>query len=111
MAIQYAKDLKDQNEKLRQSQKTFQSSYGDEFGQIELNLNLALSKQALRQATEAGDSEAIATATEALSMATADKARHEQYLTTAKTIRCSRASLYRTGSTTTGLSTSSTCSR
>jgi len=79
MAIQYAKDLKDQNEKLRQSQKTFQSSYGDEFGN-RVESQLSLSKQALRQATEAGDSEAIATATEALSMATVDKARHEQYL-------------------------------
>jgi hypothetical protein len=79
MAIQYAKDLKDQNEKLRQSQKTFQSSYGDEFGN-RVESQISLSKQALRQATEAGDSEAIATATEALSMATADKARHEQYL-------------------------------
>ena len=79
MAIQYAKDLKDQNEKLRQSQKTFQSSYGDEFGN-RVESQLSLSKQALRQATEAGDSEAIATATEALSMATADKARHQQYL-------------------------------
>ena len=79
MAIQYAKDLKDQNEKLRQSQKTFQSSYGDEFGN-RVESQLSLSKQALRQATDAGDSEAIATATEALSMATADKARHEQYL-------------------------------
>ena len=79
MAIQYAKDLKDQNEKLRQSQNTFQSSYGDEFGN-RVESQISLSKQALRQATEAGDSEAIATATEALSMATADKARHEQYL-------------------------------
>jgi len=79
MAIQYAKDLKDQNEKLRQSQKTFQSSYGDEFGN-RVESQLSLSKQALRQATDAGDSEAIATATEALSMATADKARHQQYL-------------------------------
>jgi hypothetical protein len=31
MAVQYARDLKDQNEKLRQSQRSFQSSYGDEF--------------------------------------------------------------------------------
>ena len=79
MAIQYANDLKDQNQKLRQSQKTFQSSYGDEFGN-RVESQLSISKQALRQATEAGDSEAIATATEALSMATSDKARHEQYL-------------------------------
>ena len=79
MAIQYANDLKDQNQKLRQSQKTFQSSYGDEFGN-RVESQLSLSKQALRQATEAGDSEAIATATEALSMATSDKSRHEQYL-------------------------------
>ena len=79
MAIQYAKDLKDQNQQLRQSQKSFQSSYGDEFGN-RVESQLSLSKQALRQATDAGDSEAIATATEALSMATADKARHEQYV-------------------------------
>jgi len=79
MAIQYAKDLKDQNEQLRQSQKSFQTSYGDEFGS-RVESQLSLSKQALRQATDAGDSEAIATATEALSMATSDKARHEQYL-------------------------------
>tara|TARA_R110000796_G_scaffold83251_2_gene182306 strand:+ start:74 stop:1069 length:996 start_codon:yes stop_codon:yes gene_type:complete len=79
MAIQYANDLKDQNNKLRLSQKSFQSSYGDEFGN-RVESQLTLSKQALRQATEAGDSEAIATATEALSMATGDKARHEQYL-------------------------------
>ena len=53
--------------------------YGDEFGN-RVESQLSLSKQALRQATDAGDSEAIATATEALSMATADKARHEQYV-------------------------------
>jgi len=78
MAVQYANELKEQNEQLRQSQKTFQSNYGDEFlNRVESQL--ALSKQALKQATEAGDAEGIATATEALSMATADKARHEQY--------------------------------
>jgi hypothetical protein len=79
MAIQYANDLKNQNEKLRQSQKSFQTSYGDEFGN-RVESQLSLSKQALKQATEAGDSEAVATATEALSMATSDKSRHEQYL-------------------------------
>jgi|TARA_R110000851_G_scaffold63944_1_gene146003 hypothetical protein len=83
MAIQYANDLKDQNQKLRQSQKSFQTSYGDEFGS-RVESQLSLSKQALRQATDAGDSEAIATATEALSMATTDKARHEQYISQQK---------------------------
>mgnify|MGYP003113015756 FL=1 len=78
MAVQYANELKEQNEQLRQSQKVFQSNYGDEFSN-RVESQLALSKQALKQATEAGDAEAIATATEALSMATADKARHEQY--------------------------------
>lgn len=78
MAVQYANELKEQNNQLRQSQKTFQSSYGDEFSN-RVESQLALSKQALKQATEAGDAEGIATATEALSMATADKARHEQY--------------------------------
>jgi hypothetical protein len=78
MAIQYAKDLKDQNEKLRQSQRSFQSSYGDEFNsRVESQITLA--KQALRQASESQDPEAIATATEALTMATSDRIRLEQY--------------------------------
>jgi hypothetical protein len=78
MAVQYANELKEQNDQLRQSQKSFQSNYGDEFSN-RVESQLALSKQALKQASEAGDAEAIATATEALSMATADKARLEQY--------------------------------
>ena len=78
MAVQYAKDLKDQNEQLRQSQKSFQSSYGDEFtNRVESQITLA--RQALKQASESQDSEAIANATEALTMATSDKARLEQY--------------------------------
>jgi hypothetical protein len=78
MAVQYAKDLKDQNEQLRQSQRSFQSSYGDEFtNRVESQITLA--RQALKQASEAQDAEAIATATEALTMATSDKARLEQY--------------------------------
>ena len=78
MAIQYAKDLKDQNEKLRQQQKSFSHSYSDEFtNRVESQMTLA--KQALRQATEAGDAEAIAAATEALTLATTDKARLQQY--------------------------------
>ena len=78
MAVQYAKDLKDQNEQLRQSQKSFQSSYGDEFtNRVESQITLA--RQALKQASEAQDAEAIASATEALTMATSDKARLEQY--------------------------------
>ena len=78
MAVQYAKDLKDQNEKLRQQQKSFSSSYSDEFtNRVESQMTLA--KQALKQATEAGDAEAIAAATEALTLATTDKARLEQY--------------------------------
>ena len=78
MAVQYAKDLKDQNEKLRQSQRSFQSSYGDEFNsRVESQITLA--KQALRQASESQDSEAMATATEALTMATSDRVRLEQY--------------------------------
>jgi hypothetical protein len=78
MAVQYAKDLKDQNEQLRQSQRSFQSSYGDEFtNRVESQITLA--RQALKQASEAQDAEAIASATEALTMATSDKARLEQY--------------------------------
>jgi hypothetical protein len=78
MAVQYAKDLKEQNDQLRQSQKSFQSSYGDEFtNRVESQITLA--RQALKQATESQDPEAIATATEALTMATSDKARLEQY--------------------------------
>ena len=40
---------------------------------------MTLAKQALRQATEAQDAEAIAAATEALTLATTDKARLQQY--------------------------------
>ena len=78
MAVQYAKDLKDQNEQLKQQQKSFSHSYSDEFtNRVESQMSLA--KQALKQATEAGDSDAIASATEALTMATTDKARLQQY--------------------------------
>jgi len=78
MAVQYAKDLKDQNEQLRQSQKSFQNSYGDEFSnRVESQITLA--RQALKQASEIQDPEAIATATEALTMATSDKAQLGQY--------------------------------
>ena len=78
MAVQYAKELKEQNEQLRQSQKSFQNSYGDEFNdRVESQITLA--RQALTTATESQDPEAIATATEALTMATSDKARLEQY--------------------------------
>jgi len=78
MAVQYAKDLKDQNEQLRQSQKSFQNSYGDEFtNRVESQITLA--RQALKLASESQDSEAIANATEALTMATSDKAQLGQY--------------------------------
>ena len=78
MAVQYAKDLKDQNEKLRQQQKSFSNSYSDEFtNRVESQMTLA--KQALKQATEAQDAEAMASATEALTLATTDKAKLEQY--------------------------------
>ncbi len=78
MAVQYAKDLKDQNAQLKQQQKSFSHSYSDEFtSRVESQMSLA--KQALKQATEAGDSDAIASATEALTMATTDKARLQQY--------------------------------
>ena len=78
MAVQYAKDLKDQNEQLRQSQKSFQSSYGDEFG-TRVESQITLARQALKQASEMQDSEAIASATEALTMATTDKARLQEF--------------------------------
>ena len=78
MAVQYAKDLKEQNDQLRQSQKSFQSSYGDEFtNRVESQITLA--RQALKTASESQDPDAIANATEALTMATSDKARLEQY--------------------------------
>ena len=78
MAVQYAKELKDQNEQLRQQHKTFSNSYSNEFtNRVESQMTLA--KQALKQATESGDAEAIAAATEALTLATTDKARLDQY--------------------------------
>jgi hypothetical protein len=78
MAVQYAKDLKDQNAQLKQQQRSFSYSYSDEFtNRVESQMSLA--KQALKQATEAGDSDAIASATEALTMATTDRSRLQQY--------------------------------
>jgi hypothetical protein len=78
MAVQYAKDLKDQNEKLREQLKSQMNNYGDEFdSRVESEITLA--KQALKQAHTSGDPDSIAEASEALAKATADKTRLQQY--------------------------------
>ena len=72
---------------------------------IRVESQMTLAKQALRQATEAQDAEAIAHATEALTLATTDKARLEQYSQAQKQYEEQEAA-YKNSSTTT-ISTSS----
>jgi len=78
IALQYAKDLQRQNQELSSYSQNFADNYSQEAAdRVESQLSLA--KQALKQATESGDPEAIATATEALTMATSDKVKVDQY--------------------------------
>ena len=78
MALQYAKELKQQNEQLTNHQQSFANNYSEE-ASARIDSQITLAKQALKQATEAGDSDAVAKATEALTLASADKSRIDQY--------------------------------
>jgi len=72
MAVQYAKNLKDENDKLKASKQTFeQDMFESRKGETEAAIELA--KQAHRQAIESNDAESIGRATEALSTAVAEK--------------------------------------
>jgi hypothetical protein len=72
MAVQYAKTLKEENDKLKASKQTFeQDIFESRKGETEAAIELA--KQAHKQAIESNDADSIARATEALSTAIAEK--------------------------------------
>lgn len=72
MAVQYAKTLKEENDKLKASRQTFeQDMFESRKGETEAAIELA--KQAHKQAIESNDADSIARATEALSTAIAEK--------------------------------------
>ena len=72
MAVQYAKTLKEENDKLKASKQTFeQDMFESRKGETEAAIELA--KQAHKQAIESNDADSIARATEALSTAIAEK--------------------------------------
>ena len=71
MAVQYAKTLKEENDKLKASRQTFeQDMFESRKGETEAAIELA--KQAHKQAIESNDADSIARATEALSTAIAE---------------------------------------
>ena len=72
MAIQYAKQLQEENERLKTSKQTFEEDMF-ESRKNETEAAIELAKQAHKQAIEANDSDSIARATEALSTAIAEK--------------------------------------
>ena len=72
MAIQYAKQLQEENERLKTSKQTFEEDMF-ESRKNETEAAIELAKQAHKQAVEANDSDSIARATEALSTAIAEK--------------------------------------
>ena len=72
MAVQYAKTLKEENDKLKASKQTFeQDMFESRKGETEAAIELA--KQAHKQAIESNDADSIARATEALRTAIAEK--------------------------------------
>ena len=72
MAIQYAKQLQEENERLKTSKQSFEEDMF-ESRKNETEAAIELAKQAHKQAVEANDSDSIARATEALSTAIAEK--------------------------------------
>jgi len=72
MAVQYAKQLQEENERLKTSKQTFEEDMF-ESRKNETDAAIELAKQAHKQAVEANDSDSISRATEALSTAIAEK--------------------------------------
>jgi len=72
MAVQYAKQLEEENQKLKATKESFEKNMFDS-RKSETNSTIELAKQAHKQAVEANDAEAIARATELLSTAIAEK--------------------------------------
>ena len=72
MAVQYAKQLEEENQKLKATKQSFEKNMLDS-RKSETDSTIELAKQAHKQAVEANDAEAIARATELLSTAIAEK--------------------------------------
>lgn len=72
MAVQYAKQLEEENKKLKATKQSFEKTMFDS-RKSETDAAIDLAKQAHKQAVEANDAESIARATEALSTAIAEK--------------------------------------
>ena len=72
MAVQYAKQLEEENQKLKATKPSFEKNMFDS-RKSETDSTIELAKQAHKQAVEANDAEAIARATELLSTAIAEK--------------------------------------
>ena len=75
MAVQYAKQLEEENQKLKATKESFEKNMFDS-RKSETDSTIELAKQAHKQAVEANDAEAIARATELLSTAIAEKKIH-----------------------------------
>ena len=72
MAVQYAKQLEEENNKLKATKQSFEKTMFDS-RKSETDSTIELAKQAHKQAVEVNDAEAIARATELLSTAIAEK--------------------------------------
>ena len=77
-ALQYAKELETQNKQLRQSQEQISENYGTEF-ESRIDAQTSSAKQALKDATEQQDAEAMAEAQSLMATAAADRTRLDQY--------------------------------
>ena len=77
-ALQYAKELETQNKELRKSQEQISENYGTEF-ESRIDAQTSSAKQALKDATEQQDAEAMAEAQSLMATAAADRTRLEQY--------------------------------
>ena len=77
-ALQYAKEIAEENKTLKNQQAQMSQSYGNEFG-ARVESQLEGSKIALQKAMEDGDAGQIAEAQSILAAASADKVTHDQY--------------------------------
>ena len=77
-ALQYAKELETQNKELRKSQEQISENYGTEF-ESRIDAQTSSAKQALKEATEQQDAEAMAEAQSLMATAAADRTRLAEY--------------------------------
>ena len=77
-ALQYAKQIAEENKNLKNQQAQMSQSYGAEFG-ARVESQLEASKIALQKAMEEGEAEKIAEAQSILAAASADKVAYDQY--------------------------------